>query len=313
MKSARSFILLAVLITASNSFAQSLPSSAINSRFQRPVFLLLPRATAQVLHADSLSPCQALLNKGESYEITSQWQMGVDTLTKVIETCTTFVDAWQAFSNLQSDFYSVGHDSIDWVNFRAWLVSVLYINKASPEYFCQDVITLANSYFDPNQTIAIVRWLEQNTTCDPHILIQMDTGLRGYQTRQWEKGNKNVPIDTALPSMHDLGLDSVLAIHFASVTVPGKPFATIVPAYCVTENPLDNQTTLHFTLSEASFAKVDVLDVLGREVAVVGTGRILDPGEHQLPVDLSGSTAGTYYLRISLGTGEVRTIKLVKK
>ncbi len=81
----------------------------------------------------------------------------------------------------------------------------------------------------------------------------------------------------------------------------------------VTENPFDKLTTLHFTLSEVSYTKVDVLDVLGREVAVVGTGHILDAGEHQLPVDLSGCTAGTYYLRISLGTGEVRTVKLVKK
>ncbi len=81
----------------------------------------------------------------------------------------------------------------------------------------------------------------------------------------------------------------------------------------VTENPFEIQTTLHFTLSEAAYTKVDVLDVLGREVAVVGTGRILNPGEHQLPVDLSGNTAGTYYLRISLGTGEVRTMKLVKR
>ena len=36
-------------------------------------------------------------------------------------------------------------------------------------------------------------------------------------------------------------------------------------------------------------------------------------GEHIVPISLLGLPSGTYYLRVSLGTGEVRTMKLMNE
>ncbi|MEO6939994.1 MAG: T9SS type A sorting domain-containing protein, partial [Candidatus Kapaibacterium sp.] len=72
-------------------------------------------------------------------------------------------------------------------------------------------------------------------------------------------------------------------------------------------------TLLRFDLDRAVYLKVDILDELGRTVVGDESGRSYNPGRHELPLDLSGQASGAYYLRISLGDGEVRTLKLIKK
>ncbi len=87
-------------------------------------------------------------------------------------------------------------------------------------------------------------------------------------------------------------------------------------AISVSENPLHEATTLRFELTDAEYVRVEVFDVLGgaaRMAAPRAPGALLDAGVHTMPISLTGVPSGTYYLRLTLGTGEVRTIKLVKE
>ena len=293
------------------------------SRVHYPGTVVSRTDSVKVFALDSVpTGCQLLYNKGNAYS-GSQPQMSYDTLKRFIETCPNWEQSWRAFGLMTDAVLNLGYrNPALYGQYGNWLDSVLYLNTTDPEYFCVCVEQIAirfqnktgqwNGFQAQNIALAVVQWLLLNTDCDTSMLRNEYNSTRESQRQSW-LDDTTIHRDTTLPTMTQLGFDSLLALHFKSSVAPSKPFATIVPSHSVTENPLDNETTLHFTLSEASFAKVDVLDVLGREVAVVGTGRILDPGEHQLPVDLSGSTSGTYYLRIALGTGEVRTIKLVKK
>ncbi|MDP4197990.1 MAG: hypothetical protein Q8922_12375 [Bacteroidota bacterium] len=85
----------------------------------------------------------------------------------------------------------------------------------------------------------------------------------------------------------------------------------------VSQNPLHDMTTLRFDLSDAEYVRVEVFDVMGNNTPCpslqkTGDG-LFESGQHQIPIDFSRCASGTYYLRITLGTGEVRTIKLVKE
>jgi hypothetical protein len=74
-----------------------------------------------------------------------------------------------------------------------------------------------------------------------------------------------------------------------------------------TPNPFNAQTRVSFTLEAESWVRVDVLDVLGRQVATLAEGRH-GPGERS--IDWQGRddrgnalSSGVYLLRLSSPTG----------
>jgi hypothetical protein len=215
-------------------------------------------------------------------------------------------------------------------NYLAWVKSVLYLNPTNPGYFCacveaiQGALPLVSdtdaeaSWKDQNIGLSIERWLMLNTYCDTPSLWKGYQATRKSQFEDWYDQNAQWklahPLDTTLPPLSTWGLDTLFAKHFQFAEVRGTDnFASSIPSYSVTKNPTDGQTELRFTLGSEAYVRVQVCDVLGRAVAGDERGRILSLGEHRMPLDLSSNPPGTYYLRISLGTGEARTIKVVKE
>lgn len=129
------------------------------------------------LKTDSISVCQYQLNEGSAYQDSSDfmpqnmvWPLRCyDTLQNMVEQCTSFPDAYYAFSYMINAADALDRITMDtsWTyNYRLWLESVLYTNTADSEYFCADVRTIVATFYDINQNVAILRWLEQNTDCD---------------------------------------------------------------------------------------------------------------------------------------------------
>ena len=274
----------------------------------------------------TLTGCQWLYNYGHGACVNYLWQQCYDTLKKAIETCPLYPQSWRAFFDMRTAVQSLASSNLAlWVTFHNWLESVLYLNTSDPEYFCQCVeslpfvqasdTTVALVSKATNRGLAVLRWLLQNTTCDTPVLWREYEDGRGSQRDTWLNDINAYPLDTTLPSMADLGLDTLLARHFQlSVGASGPDnFASIMPSFSVSDNPFEKQTTLRFTLNKAAYIRIEVFDQLGREVFGDGTGRVLDPGPHETPIDGRNFASGTYYLRISLGTGEVRTIKLIRE
>jgi hypothetical protein len=69
---------------------------------------------------------------------------------------------------------------------------------------------------------------------------------------------------------------------------------------------------LKFALLQSTNLSITVFDVLGREFYSFAT-RAVEPFEHYIQLDLKNIPSGTYFVRVSLSTGEVRTLKLVKE
>ena len=272
--------------------------------------------------------CGMLYNKALSYSNNLAKQMEYDTAKKFIEQCPHDRYASQAFRMIIEGEAPLERTQPDIrANTLVWLKSVLYLNTTDSAYFCQcleaiqGVLPLppdtseAVGSTDMNIGLAVMRWMILNTTCETPALWEEYEGTRLSQREHWLNDTNAYKLDTTLPSMADLGLDTLLARHFQlSVGASGPDnFASIMPSFSVTDNPFEKQTTLRFTLNQAAYIRIEVFDQLGREVFGDGTGRVLDPGSHETPVDGRNFAPGTYYLRISLGTGEVRTIKLIKE
>ena len=77
-------------------------------------------------------------------------------------------------------------------------------------------------------------------------------------------------------------------------------------------NPFNPSTVINFALPEASYVRLAVYDVLGREVKTLVDGQ-LDTGNHQVRFDAAGLPSGTYLYRIETpGFVEARIMHLAK-
>ncbi len=74
-------------------------------------------------------------------------------------------------------------------------------------------------------------------------------------------------------------------------------------------NPFVAATTLGFALPEATEVTLDVLDVLGRRVALVAEGE-REAGPHRVAFDASSLPSGAYLVRLVTGTGAAETQRI---
>jgi hypothetical protein len=287
-------------------------------------YLALEKDAKQTASFDSVpTGCQLRYNRVFSYSNNHLWHMCYDTARSFIETCPFWPESWRAFGFATQAVVSLGvSDTGLYAQYRHWLESVLYLNRTDPEYFCQCVEAISQTFYardtteqliwkGTNRQLAVTQWLLEHTDCDTHNLRKDYNRARQTQYQDW-LNDTTIKLDTTLPSMHDLGLDSILNIHFSGVGPQPTIYARVLSSMTVSENPLRKTTLLRFDLDRAVYLKVDILDELGRTVVGDESGRSYNPGRHELPLDLSGQASGAYYLRISLGDGEVRTLKLIK-
>jgi hypothetical protein len=276
---------------------------------------------------NSLTPCRRELNQGISYESNNQYQMAYDTLMAYVDTCYNDALSYEAFNTMSGsvDFLSVNNPNL-WVQYRMWLESVLYLNTTNPEYFCQCVEAIAGTWSSPsdttpalgslatNKSLAVLAWLMKNTSCDTPYLWQQYEGGRNGQVQQWQLYNEDYPLDTTLPSLASLGLDTLLERHLLEI-VPNQPVSIILNA-TASPNPVTTGTIITFGISQEAYVKINLFDILGNGVAGsggVGYEGLFAPGNHEVPLPLQGLPSGTYFARILTAYGNVATVKLVKE
>lgn len=79
----------------------------------------------------------------------------------------------------------------------------------------------------------------------------------------------------------------------------------------VMPNPTQGNTEALLTLDQADQTRVELQDVLGRQVALVHAG-LLSAGEHRFQLPLEQAAAGTYFLRVTQANG-TRAVRIVKE
>jgi hypothetical protein len=69
-------------------------------------------------------------------------------------------------------------------------------------------------------------------------------------------------------------------------------------------NPFNPSTIIPFTLTDESRVQMEVIDTMGRRVAIL-TDRIYDAGRHKIIWDASEVSSGVYIVRLSMTTGDL--------
>jgi hypothetical protein len=261
---------------------------------------------------DSITPCRLRLNEGLSYENSNLFQMAYDTLMKYIDTCYNDAISYEAFNTMTSSEYQLKlKDSMIEMKYRLWLESVLYLNTTNPEYFCQCVQALGSTFDLPNSGFAVLQWLILNTPCDTPYLWQLYESSRQSQNETWQEVHPGVPLDTTLPTLQQLGIDTLLDRHLLAV-VPNQPQSVLTYA-TASPNPVSTGTVITFGISQEAYVKINLFDLLGAPVSGEGFEGLFAPGNHEVPLSLQGLPSGTYFARILTAYGNVATVKLVKE
>jgi len=275
--------------------------------------------------ADDTENCDSLWFKIGEFEGGQDYQSVYDSTKKFIEICYNDYRAPSMFSQYFSSSLQIlaGGDTSLWLESRLWLESVLYLNTTNPEYFCACVEAIAGTFHSASDTsealywkeencgLAIGRWLIQNTTCDTPLIQNNFNATRSSQYESW-LNDTTVPLDTTLPSLASLGLDTLLARHFLYGVSDNVQF-NILTGATASPNPVSTGTVITFGISQEAYVKINLFNVLGEQVTSPGYEGLFQPGNHAVPLSLQGLPSGTYYARILTAFGSVETVKLVKE
>ncbi len=117
-------------------------------------------------------------------------------------------------------------------------------------------------------------------------------------------GNHTVILHITTPTEEDSIIIKGI-INVGGVDQSEDAISSLSPAF---PNPFVAETGIPFTLSQPSLIQLDVLDPLGRVVAVLAD-KMYEAGPHQVDFNANGLSAGTYYVRLRAeGKSEVKMI-----
>ncbi len=109
---------------------------------------------------------------------------------------------------------------------------------------------------------------------------------------------------------------SKLYLEYVAPPAPNQPTPSVnteQEQFSVHPNPFNASTTVTVNLPQAGKLKVNVFDVLGRQVAELANSQ-LEAGQHQFTLDGSNMSSGIYFVRANTmdGLHDVRKIILMK-
>ncbi|HEY6171250.1 MAG TPA: T9SS type A sorting domain-containing protein, partial [Candidatus Kapabacteria bacterium] len=198
---------------------------------------------------------------------------------------------------------------------------VLYLNTDIP-YYCEDVGSIIHTfyYYDSlkgdylNGSIAIVDYLLENHRC-PYLessYIKLRKQSRDNQVKEWRDTVRDsiaTPLDTSKPTLEEIGL-GILRGPTGSVAATSNKLH--LGELIATRNPFTDILELKYRLDKSAMVRLDVYDLLGKAVYSEGQGYKAE-GEHVLSLQSKSWSSGSYYVRLSSPSGEVKTVKVVKE
>jgi hypothetical protein len=265
--------------------------------------------------------CDSLYDKGINFFQGGKYEEAYSYHKKYIENCAQEKRSGGVFSRMSTANYVRSKDDSRFPEFREWLKKVVYYNLDS-NYYCEDVASIIKTfgYFDSIRgndalgAIAIVKYLKQEGKCsyyydywDQASKESMEYLVSNY--RDTVKDSLKTPLDTTLPSLEGLDLEILRGPNQGVVAITREPRLRELIA---TRNPFADILELKYRLDKSAMVRIDVYDLLGRAVYSEGQGYKAE-GEHVLSLQPEGWASGSYYVRLSSPSGEVKTVKVVKE
>ncbi len=161
-----------------------------------------------------------------------------------------------------------------------WTTNIIGATKTSVEFTTATVLGIQR---DSTFGGFIIKYLKQDTIGK---LDTFNVTIKRYDAKDKEC------VDVLEHICTSTTMTSVAEVEILSTNV------TIHP------NPVLADATLTLVMETQSRAMITMLDVLGREVRVIGSS-ILPEGEHQFRISMKGLEEGSYYLRIQTPNGVI--------
>ncbi|HET9137614.1 MAG TPA: hypothetical protein VFO76_13355, partial [Candidatus Kapabacteria bacterium] len=279
----------------------------------------------------SVADCAHLYNVGKDYSGSSKpinLRKGYDTLRSFIESCAAIPNSadgkpsWGAFISLDKCVNEMDTANIRWLEYREWLKKVLYLSDDSM-YYCSDVNSLFTTFnylvpskgWDYNSIIAVIDYLLTSNRCPDQTAYFLEGRQydRDRQVQFWRDTVKDsiaTPLDTSAISIDSIGLSILKGPQFGAVK--NHPFQSIALSELrASKNPFTDETTLETTISDAMMLRLEVFDVLGKQV--YSENEFFSSGDVRWKLDGKLLPKGSLYARVSTIGGNVRTVKLVRE
>ena len=273
--------------------------------------------------------CNWLYHRGHSYFQTGYPEndrKGYDTLRIFIESCANLAhvadcgEPWRAFDEVTGDAQGMSTDNNKWLEYRDWLKKVLYYNTKDMMYYCEDARAMLSTFNylipgkgrDYNGEIAIIDFLLSTNRCPTEAKSLMD--LRNYirtdfQIQHWRDTVKDsiaTPLDTFSVTIDQIGFS---ILRGQNGVVANKNNIHGLGNLIATKNPFSDATTLGTVIGDAMMLKLEIFDVLGRQL--YSENRFFSEGDVKWNLDGKGLPVGSLYVRVSSIGGEVKSVKLV--
>ena len=262
--------------------------------------------------------CSTAMGWAEIWIPEQKWQLVFDTMHWYLQHCydhANYDNAWQDFGAGSGQVtLRMPQDSL--LQLRAWLLSERHLNPADG-WYCDCIEALIVTWpGDFRVELAILKFLIDNSRCSGNPRYgKAYSSVRGDQISVWAdtaKDPNHSTFDSTLPSLHELGLDSLL--QDAAVGTHYEAMGPqIIGSARVTANPFAEQTSVSLTVNREAYIRIEIFDLLGRKLQGAGSEGAFEPGTRDVPLNMNDEPPGAYYVRISTANNEVLMMKLAKE
>jgi hypothetical protein len=308
------FLLFFIAFTPRVSSAQERDTSGYTSQENKPI----DQSPQSMVTLD----CQELPDLADSYFQSENYKKAYDTIRYGLENCSNVKDYWRNFSIARTSVQYMSDDNQRFVDFREWLKKVLYYNTTDSNWWCADVDALMNTFiyfegrgWDFLGSLAVINYIKESGRCrnwySQSVLDEMYSEGMKYAYEAWRDSVKDsiaTPFDSTLPTLEELNLGILRGPNEAVGRTHDYRFGELIAV----RNPFNDVLDLKYRLIKNGLVKVDVLDILGRSIYSEGQG-YKPEGEHTLSIQTNNLSSGTYYVRLSTPSGEIKTVKLIKE
>jgi hypothetical protein len=270
---------------------------------------------------DSVS-CIELQELAASYEFETKFRLEYDTLKYAMEQCYSINKYWNNFSGINFSCYGMSNIPERFDTCREWLKKVLYYNTIDSDYYCADVNAIKGTFWyfpgrgiDLLGALAIEKYIVESGKCTnwwtraDYINDSVYTMKELiYSWRDSVQDSIKTPFNPVMPTIDDLNLGILRGPN----EVVGRTHDYRLGELIAVRNPFNDVLDLKYHLIKNGLVKVDVLDVLGRTIYSEGQG-YKPEGEHTLTIQTHTWSSGSYYVRLSTPSGEIKTVKLIKE
>jgi hypothetical protein len=275
--------------------------------------------------SETKESCIKILQLAGSLQQGEQFQTEYDTLVYYIENCTGIVSSKQAaaaFGSLSVANQNKSDDPLRYPEHLKWLKKVLYYDPDTI-YWCEDVLNMLNTfqYFSEEHSgfygyieggITVSRFLADSAHCSKYhdaVYTMIEGGLqRLYQLwRDTVRDSIATPFNPQFPTLEELDL-TILRGPQGSVSPAAEMRIGMLTA---SPNPFGENLELRYELIKSAMVRIDVFDILGKTIYESPQG-FKEKGEHQLTIPTQW-TPGTYYIRLSTPSGEIKSAKVIKE